>query len=339
MSKHELSSLKVEKVEDISAEILKSMYVMMLKIRRFEEVVGELIARKEIVCPCHLYIGEEAVAAGVCAGLDKDDWVFSTHRSHGHYIAKGGDINALMAELYGKVTGCSRGRGGSMHLASPEMGLPGSSAIVAGTIPLSLGAALAFSLQRKGAVSVAFFGDGATNEGVFYESLNFASLKKLPAIFVCENNLYSTHMPIASCLADTRIYKKAEVFDMPGIRVDGNNVVEVYEVASRAIKRARDGKGPTLIECMTYRWRGHVGPSDDLDEGLRSKEELGHWLNRCPIKTFGEFLSERGFLAESEQADIRRRIEEEVEQAVAFARESPYPDPNDKESLSVFKGR
>ena len=321
-----------------SREILRSIYEVMLRIRKFEEVVGELIAKKEIICPCHLYIGEEAVATGVCANLSKDDWVFSTHRSHGHYIAKGGDVNALMAELYGRVTGCSKGRGGSMHLASPGIGLPGSSAIVAGTIPLSLGAALAFSLQSKDAVSVAFFGDGAVCEGAFYESLNFASLQKLPVIFVCENNLYSTHMPITACLANNRIYTKAEAFNMPGVRVDGNNVLEVYEVANRAIKNARDGKGPTLIECMTYRWRGHVGPNYDLGKGLRTKEDLEHWINHCPIKLFEEFLSKHGLLAQSEQTNIRHHIEEEIAQAVTFAKESPYPDPDARKSLSVFKG-
>lgn len=335
MSKHQPSSFKVESVEGISAENLKMMYVMMLRIRRFEEMVGELVAKKEIICPCHLYIGEEAIATGVCAALSKDDWVFSTHRSHGHYIAKGGDINALMAELYGKATGCSKGKGGSMHLASPEMGLPGSSAIVAGTIPLSMGAALAFSLQKRDAVSVAFFGDGATNEGVFYESLNFAALRKLPVIFVCENNLYSTHLPISACLSDTRIYKKAGVFNMPGIRIDGNNVVEVYKAANKAIEDARHGKGPALIECLTYRWRGHVGPNYDLGKGLRSKEELEYWMDQCPIKMFEEFLSKRGLL--SGKADIHKTIEEEIEGAVTFAKESPYPDPDDNESLSVFK--
>ncbi len=337
MSEHQPSSLNLANVKDVPAEIMKSMYVVMLRIRRFEEVVGELVASKEIVCPCHLYTGQEAVAAGVCASLRKDDWVFSTHRSHGHYIAKGGDMNALMAELYGKVTGCSKGRGGSMHLASPELGLPGSSAIVAGTIPLSLGAALAFSLREEDAVSVAFFGDGAVCEGAFYESLNFASLRKLPVVFVCENNLYSTHMPVASCLADTCIYRKAEAFNMPGTRVDGNNVLEVYETASRAIKDARDGNGPALIECMTYRWRGHVGPNYDLDKGLRSKEELEYWMNRCPLRSLEKYLSERNVLSESEKENIYQAIEEQIEQAVAFAKESPYPDPDDKESLSVFK--
>jgi len=244
-----------------------------------------------------------------------------------------------MAELYGKATGCSRGKGGSMHLASPDMGLPGSCAIVAGTIPLALGAALAFSMQRKDTVSVAFFGDGAVNEGVFYECLNFASLKKLPVIFICENNLYSTHMPISSCLADTNIYKKAESFDMPGVRVDGNDVIEVFKAARKAIEDARLGKGPTLIECLTYRWRGHVGPSDDLDKGLRSKEELDYWMNRCPIKVFEEFLFKQGILLESEKIKLYAGVEKEIEEAVAFAKRSPYPDPNQGSLFSggVFK--
>ena len=308
----------------------------MIKIRRFEERVAELLLHGEIKCPTHLYIGQEAVATGICANLRKDDYVFSTHRSHGHYIAKGGDIRALMAEMYGKVTGCSKGRGGSMHLASPDAGLPGSSAIVAGTVPLAVGAALAFSMQSQNTVSVAFFGDGAVNEGVWYESLNFASLKKLPVILVCENNLYSTHMPVSACLADTNIYQKAEIFNMPGVRVDGNNVVEVFKAAERAIENARHGNGPALIECMTYRWRGHVGPNYDLDKGLRSKKELDYWMNRCPIKALEEFLVEHDILPEPEKIQIGEGIDKQIEEAIVFARESPYPDESELLN-NVFK--
>jgi len=322
---------------NIPAETLRMMCKTMLRIRKFEERVAELVSKNEIICPCHLYTGEEAVATGVCSVLRKDDYVFSTHRSHGHYIAKGGDVKALMAELYGKATGCSKGRGGSMHLASPDVGLPGSSAIVAGTIPLAVGTALAFSMQKNDNVSVAFFGDGAANEGTFYESLNFASLRKLPVIFVCENNLYSTHMPISACLADTDIYKKSEAFKMLGVRVDGNNIAEVFKVAKSAVEDARRGKGPTLIECMTYRWRGHVGPSYDLDKGLRSKEELDYWMNRCPIKALEEFLIEHDFISISERNKIYESIEEEIEEALVFAKESPYPDPDEKSFSDVFK--
>jgi TPP-dependent pyruvate/acetoin dehydrogenase alpha subunit len=318
---------------------LRAMHITMLRIRKFEERVAELVyPLKEIFCPCHLYIGQEAVATGVCSTLRKEDWVFSTHRSHGHYIAKGGDIKALMAELYGKDTGCSRGRGGSMHLASPERGLPGSSAIVAGTIPLAVGAALSFSMRRKDSVSVAFFGDGAAGEGVFYESLNFASLKKLPVIFVCENNLYSTHLPISACLAEVHVFEKAAAFNMPGIQVDGNNVVEVFQAANEAVARARLSKGPTLIECMTYRWRGHVGPNDDIDKGLRSKEELDYWMNRCPIQVFEEFLLANSIISESERIEILMSINKEVEDSVVFAKESPYPDEHDYLRY-VFKGK
>jgi pyruvate dehydrogenase E1 component alpha subunit len=306
------------------------MYVTMVRIRKFEEKVAEiLILSKEITTPCHLYIGEEAVATGVCSALKRDDYVFSTHRSHGHFIAKGGSLKALMAELYCKKTGCSKGKGGSMHVASADIGLPGSSAIVGGIIPVSAGAALAFSMQKKDAVSVAFFGDGAAHEGVFYESLNFASLKKLPVVFVCENNLYCTHLPIAECLADTNIYKKAEVFGMPGIRIDGNNVMEVYGTAKKAIENAREGKGPTLIECMTYRWLGHVGPHDDLDKGLRSKEELDYWISRDPIKMLEKFMLEQGIMSQPQIDQIHKSISSEIEEAVKFARESPYPDGND----------
>jgi pyruvate dehydrogenase E1 component alpha subunit len=322
---------------DIPAKILREMYVTMLRIRKFEERVAELVSRKEIICPCHLYIGEEAVATGVCSTLRKDDYVFSTHRSHGHYIAKGGDIKALIAEMYGKTTGCSKGRGGSMHLASPDVGLPGSSAIVAGTIPLAVGAALAFSLQKKDSVSIAFFGDGAANEGTFYESLNFATLKKLPVIFVCENNLYSTHLPISACLANTDIYKIAETFNMTSVRVDGNDVIAIFKAANKVIEDARSGKGPALMECMTYRWRGHVGPNYDLDKRLRSKEELDYWMNRCPIKALEEFLLKYDFISESEKKKIYESIEEEIDEALVFAKESPYPDPDEKSFSDVFK--
>jgi len=328
--------LTIDVTTNIASTTLWSMYITMLRIRRFEERVAELLLHGEIKCPTHLYIGQEAVATGVCANLRKGDYVFSTHRSHGHYIAKGGDIRALMAEMYGKVTGCSKGRGGSMHLASPDVGLVGSSAIVAGTVPLAVGTALAFSMQGQDTVSVAFFGDGAVNEGVWYESLNFASLKKLPVILVCENNLYSTHMPISACLADANIHRKAEIFNMPGVRVDGNNVVEVFKAAEQAIENARHGNGPTLIECMTYRWRGHVGPNYDLDKGLRSKEELDYWMNRCPVKALERFLSEHDILTEPERIRIGEGIDQEIEEAIVFAKESPYPDESEPLN-NVFK--
>jgi len=318
-----------ESVKDIPEKLLKKMYALMLKIRLFEERVGELVSNKEIQTPCHLYIGQEAVATGICLALRKDDYVFSTHRCHGHYIAKGGDTKRLMAEIHCKATGCSKGKGGSMHIVAPNVGFLGSSAIVGGCIPLAVGVALASTMQNNSRVAVTFFGDGAINEGVFYESLNFASLKKLPVIFVCENNFYSTHMSISKIQADTNIYKKAEVFKMQGIRIDGNNVVKVFKETKKAIEHARAGKGPILIECLTYRWRGHVGPSWDLDKPIRPKEEVMWWVNNCPIKRLEQFLLKESILSESEKSLISKKTEEEVEDAIKFAKDSPYPDPEE----------
>jgi len=315
-----------ELVKDIQEETLINMYTMMARIRKFEERVGDLVSEGKIRTPCHLYIGQEAVAVGVCFALDKDDCVFSTHRSHGHYIAKGGDIKKLMAEIYCKATGCSKGKGGSMHITAPEVGFLGSSAIVGGSIPLAVGVSLASSIQDNGRIAVAFFGDGAICEGVFYESLNFAALKKLPVIFVCENNFYSTHMPISKIQADTEVYKRAEVFKIPGIRIDGNNVVKVFTETKKAVESAELGKGPTLIECLTYRWRGHVGPSWDLDKPIRPKEEVMWWVNNCPIKRFEAFLMKEGILSDLEKEKIYKEVEREIEEAVKFAEESPYPE-------------
>lgn len=317
---------------NLPQNLLEKMYVTMLRIRRFEERVGELVAKGEIITPCHLYIGEEAVAAGACLALKKTDYIFGNHRSHGHYIAKGGDIKELMAEIFCRATGCSKGKGGSMHVVAPEVGLLGTPPIVAASIPIAVGAALSSSIKREKRVAVAFFGDGATNEGVFYESLNFASLKKLPVIFVCENNLYSTHLPIAETLADTNIAKKADGFNMPGFQIDGNNVIKVYETMIEAVKRARAGKGPTLIECQTYRWRGHVGPGDDLDKGLRTKQELDYWIKRCPIKRIEKILK----LSKREKEKIDESIDKEIEETVDFAKKSPYPSSK-KLFSDVFK--
>jgi len=317
-------------------DILLKMYETMLLIRRFEEKAGDLVASGEIKTPCHLYIGEEAVATGVCQALNKEDYIFGNHRSHGHYIAKGGSLKELMAELFCKAAGCSKGKGGSMHVIAPEVGLLGTPPIVAASVPIAVGAALSSSIKGEDRVSVSFFGDGATNEGVFYESLNFAALKKLPVIFVCENNLYSTHMPISKISADTNIAKKASIFNMPGLKIDGNDVIKVYQTAKKAIKQARKGDGPTLIECVTYRLRGHVGFSDDLDKGLRSKKELDSWMARCPIKMLEELLTKEGILSESEKNQISQKIEREIEEAVIFAKESDYPEEKEL-NKDIFK--
>jgi pyruvate dehydrogenase E1 component alpha subunit len=297
----------------------------MLLIRRVEERIADHIEAGEILCPCHLYIGQEAVAVGVCAALRVDDFVFSTHRSHGHYLAKGGNVDALMSEVFCRESGCSGGWGGSMHVADAAVGLPGSSAIVAGTIPLAVGAALAFATRGEDRVAVAFFGDGATNEGVFYECLNFAALRRLPVLFVCENNLYSTHLPIDECLADTDIARKASVFGLPGEKVDGNDVLAVAAAASTAVERARTGGGPALLECMTYRWRGHVGPNYDVERGLRSQEELVCWIRRCPIKGLEDRLLREDPTTADDIAAARKDVEETVAHALAQARAARFP--------------
>lgn len=315
---------------------LIAMYTMMVRIRKFEETVASLILKKEIQTPCHLYVGQEAVATGVCASLRTSDYVFSTHRSHGHYIAKGGNLNKLMAELYCRETGSSHGHGGSMHITDPAIGLPGSSAIVAGTIPLSVGVAYSFSLQKKDNVAVAFFGDGAVGEGVFYESLNLAALRKLPVLFVCENNLFSTHMPISECLADTDITKKAEMFCIPAARVDGNDVLAVYRTARQMIEHARKKKGPALMECMTYRWYGHVGPNYDIDKGLRSKEELDSWMQRDPIKRLERYMIQQKIFSAKKKSEIEEKIQHEITQSIAFKNKSCYPRKTQPAHL-VFK--
>jgi acetoin:2,6-dichlorophenolindophenol oxidoreductase subunit alpha len=325
-------------LSECSPEELREMARVMTRIRLVEERIGELVAGGEIICPCHLYIGQEVVAAGVSAHLRPDDFVFSTHRSHGHYLAKGGDLKAMMAELFGRRTGCSRGKGGSMHLVAPEVGYPGSSAIVAGSIPLAVGAALGFQLRRVDLVAVAFFGDGAACEGAFYESLNFAALKKLPVVFVCENNFYSTHMPLAEMQAEPELYKKAAGFNLPGVRLDGGNLGEVWTTAREAVQRARQGHGPTLMECLTYRWRGHVGPDYDLDKDLRTLEELNWWMNRCGLKKLEEYLLSRGFISGAEAAAMVQEITGEIAAAVDFARHSPFPDKDDL-YRGVFKGK
>ena len=267
-------------------EILTSLYRTMLRIRLVEESLVDPILKGDIKCPVHLYSGEEAIAAGICANLEKTDYIFGNHRSHGHYLAKGGDMGCMIAEIYGKVTGCSGGRGGSMHLIDPENGVMGIVPIVAGTISLALGSALASKIRKDKRVTVSFFGDGSTGEGVLYESLNFAALKKLPIIFACENNLYSTHLPIKEIRVNENISESAIPFGIKSIRVDGNNVLEVLNASRLAVQQCRDGAGPVFIEFLTYRFRGHVGPDDNIQGShtdIRPKEEIADWLKKDPI--------------------------------------------------------
>jgi acetoin:2,6-dichlorophenolindophenol oxidoreductase subunit alpha len=322
-----------------SKDLLHKLYVSMLRIRICEESLVDPILRREIRCPCHLYSGQEAVAVGVCTPLSDDDYIFGTHRSHGHYLAKGGSLRKMIAEIYGKETGCSGGRGGSMHLIEPERGIMGAVPIVAGTISLALGAALALKIRKSINVTVSFFGDGATGEGVLYESLNFASLKKLPMIFVCENNLYSTHMPIDDCRTNRDIYKIGIPFDIYSIQVDGNNVLDVYDNMLQAIERCRQGNGPVLMECRTYRLRGHVG-ADDTVQGIhtdiRPLSEIEEWRRRDPIKKFKDDLVARHVLTQEEIEVFDQIVEDEIKDAYAFSADSPYPDKREVERY-VFK--
>ncbi len=302
------------------------MYEAMRRIRAFENRVVEIYPLKEIKSPVHLCIGQEAIAAGVCRSLQKEDYVFSNHRGHGHLIAKGSPVRSLMAELFGKKTGCSRARGGSMHLVDIERGVLGTSAIVGGGIPLAVGTALASSIKKDGRVSVVFFGDGAFDEGVFHESMNFAALKKLPCLFVCENNLYATNSHQRSRHALCDIAGFAGSYGIKGTRVDGNDAGEVYAASSKAVKNARSGMGPALIEAMTYRWMGHVGPHEDWEKGLREKAELDSWKESCPIKKMREILLRENIISQDAIDAMDSRIEAEIDEAVEFARKSPEPD-------------
>jgi acetoin:2,6-dichlorophenolindophenol oxidoreductase subunit alpha len=322
-----------------SQNFLIKLYTEMLKIRLCEEGFVNPILNGDIRCPVHLCSGEEAVAVGMCSALEKTDYVYGGHRSHGHFLAKGGSVNALVAEVFCREDGCSRGRGGSMHLIDPKVGMLGSAPIVAGTISLALGAALAIHLRREDRVCVSFFGDGATNEGVLYESLNFAALKKLPIVFVCENNLYSTHMPIRKCRPNQDIHKIADPFDVRSFVVDGNDVLAVYETAKQAVAHCRKGDGPVFMECKTYRLRGHVGPDDNIQgthTDIRPPEEVVEWQQKDPVKTFRKKLLDHHVLTWDAADQIESQVQQEIDQAFAFAKLCAYP--NEKEVMAyVFK--
>ncbi len=304
----------------------------MLRIRICEESFIDPILTKEIHCPVHLYSGEEAIATGISAALKKTDYIFGGHRSHGHYLAKGGNMNELVAEVFCKEGGCSHGRGGSMHLIDPDNGLLGSAPIVAGTIALAVGAALASRIRKDKRVVVSYFGDGATGEGVLYESLNFAALKNLPIIFACENNLYSTHLPIHEIRVDKKISDVAKPFGIVSYTIDGNDVLAIYELAKKSVDLCRRSKGPVFIEFLTYRQRGHVGPDDNIQGShtdIRPKKEIEKWLKKDPLKRFERYLIRNRVLTVPETKLIKAEIENEVQQAHQFARQSPYPKPEE----------
>lgn len=313
------------KVKEMQSKVLLKLYTLMLKIRLAEEAVAECYLKQEITMYIHLYIGQEAIATGICMHLKKGDFIFSNHRSHGHFVARGGGLKPLFSELFGRLTGCSKGKGGSMHLVDAAKGYMGSSSIVAGNIPISVGCALAFKLSGTRNIAVSFFGDGAVDEGVFYESLNFAALKNLPVLFVCENNFYAICSHQLKRQSSDNIFEKARVFGVSSKRLDGNDVLKIYTEAGKIIKGMREGGGPYLLECRTYRWMGHAGPKEDWELGYRTKEELNYYKTRCPIKRLEKLLFKKKILNEHLRLKIRASILKEIEEAKTFARKSPWP--------------
>ncbi|OQX06255.1 MAG: hypothetical protein BWK76_26460 [Desulfobulbaceae bacterium A2] len=304
---------------------LRELLREMLYLRRFEEKIVEVYPRQDMKSPVHLYIGQEAVAAGCCAHLHRDDYLFTNHRSHGHCLAKGADPFSLYAEFYGRVDGCCHGKGGSMHPAYPELGILGTSAIVGGGIPLAVGAALAAKLTGSERIAICFFGDGAAEQGSLHESLGFASLKKLPVVFVCENNLYAVASPLGQRQPASSIADRARAHALPACEVDGNDVGAVYEAAAAAVGRARAGDGPSLLECRTYRWKGHVGPDCDSLRGCRDKAEIDRWIARCPIKLVSNFLQAQQLLTEEEFRQWQEEIDGQLDTALTRARASKLP--------------
>jgi acetoin:2,6-dichlorophenolindophenol oxidoreductase subunit alpha len=307
--------------------VLIKLYRTMLTIRRFEERVSQEFAKGNILGYVHLYIGQEAVATGVCNNLNLDDRIVSSHRGHGHSIAKGADVRRMMAEIYGKKTGYCKGKGGSMHIADFSVGMLGANGIVGAGLPIAVGAGLAAQLEKKGQVAAVFFGDGASQEGEFHEAMSLAAVWKLPLIFVCENNLYASGTPATFAVPIKDIYKKAESYGMHGAVVDGNDVVAVNETASELVARTRNGGGPVLLECKTYRWHTHFELAPFPDP--RPREELESWMKRCPVATMEKRLLADGVLTETDLRDINSEVLKKIDDAVKYAEESPFPAPED----------
>jgi pyruvate dehydrogenase E1 component alpha subunit len=308
--------------EQISQELLFNYYKKVLELRLFELKVQELYRNGRLPGFVHLYVGEEAVAVGVCSHLETPDLVFSTHRGHGHALAKGVPASAVLAELWGKETGSSGGRGGSMHMYAPEYGFMGTNGIVGAPIPLATGAALSAKMKKESNVVVCFFGDGAVNCGSFHESVNLGAVWNLPVVYVCENNLYATEMAFARATKNTSVSSRAAAYGMLGVEVDGQDVVAVHEVAQAAIQRARNDGGPTLIECKTYRYVGHHEGDPGTD--YRTREEVQQWKKKDPVKIARARLIESG-MTESELQAADQEVERLIDDAVEFAEKSPEP--------------
>ncbi|WP_425509538.1 thiamine pyrophosphate-dependent dehydrogenase E1 component subunit alpha [Virgibacillus ihumii] len=313
-------------VPDVRQDNLVDLYKQMWTIRFFDEKVDEFFAKGMIHGTTHLAVGQEASAAGACALLTNEDKITSTHRGHGHCIAKGATADKMMAELFGRTTGYCKGKGGSMHIADIDIGNLGANGIVAGGIPLAVGSALTAHMKKKNYVTVCFFGDGATNEGSFHEAVNLASVWNLPVIFVCENNLYGMSGNVNEMTNVKNIADRAQAYGIPGVVADGNDIVDMMNKSNEAIERARGGEGPTLIEAKTYRWKGH---SKSDAKKYRTREEEKEWKAKDPIKRFKNVLVEAGILTEEQAEEIRKDAKQEIEEAVEFAQNSPMPTEDD----------
>ena len=308
-----------------AAAFLVGLYRSMLRIRRIEEEIERRYPEDQMKTPIHLVIGQEATSVGCCAALLNTDFLYSSHRTHGAYLAKGGDLKSMLCEMHCRANGCAGSRGGSMHLIDKRVGMAGTSAVVGGAVPIATGAALAAQMKNEDRVVVVFLGDATTEEGVTSESLNFAALKRLPVIFFCENNFYSVQSPLATRQPPREIHKWAEAHHMPGVVVDGVNVLAVYEVTKAAVARARSGAGPTFIEAPVYRFRAHGGAGDDSHTGYRAEAERQAWESVCPVKIFGEYLTRAGHLDDRSVGAMERLIEVEIAEAFDFALTSPNP--------------
>jgi len=316
---------------NIPREKIIEMFTSLVRIRKIELKIEDLYHEDEMKTPVHLSLGQEAAAVGVCAHLKKEDHIFSNHRSHAHYLAKGGDVKAMIAELYNKETGCSKGRGGSMHLIDTSVGHLGSSSIVGGSIPHAVGAAYASVMQKKGLVAVSFFGDAASEQGVFFESMSWAALKKLPVIFICENNSYSVCSHISARQANNDISMRPRAFDIPSLKVDGMDMLDVYEKAKTAIDHARAGNGPYFLECVVQRWRGHAGAGDPNAEKYRMPEDLDESKWRDPVQEFKDWILQEGVVDGNELAAVEQAMDKEVDEAFRFGQESPLPKTEELE--------
>lgn len=317
---HMIRDSYTELDRSIKVEMLEKMY----EIRLFETETEQFIIRGQIHGTCHLYVGEEASAVGSIYASEKKDYITSTHRGHGHCIAKGADLNLMMAELLGKETGYCRGKGGSMHIADVTSGNLGANGIVGGSIDIATGAGLTCKMKEKDKIVLCFFGDGAANRGNFHGSLNMASIWDLPVIYICENNQYGMSTPLKQAFNIARISDRKYSYNIEGLTIDGNNVVEVFNTAKHFADYCRSGKGPALIENLTYRWKGHSKSDAQI---YRTREELKEWMQKDPILRYRQFLIENGIITEKDDKDIEETAKESIRKAVKFAEESPFPDP------------